>query len=403
MVQSVIDERSQRREDAIKEVSGKWGGSQNLVGPILTVPYSVFWTDPEGHAHESVERLQVLPDTLKIDGRVKPEIRRRGIFEVVLYVLDLKVTGALPPVDLASLGVPPENVHWKEAELAIGINDTRGLKTQLSLGWDDSSIPFKPGPGTAGLFESGLHAPLPDIGKGKHTASFSLTLQGSQALNFASLGVETEVALASPWRHPSFVGAFLPDARNVSPNGFDALWRVSHYGRSYPQQWKSESPVVKTLPATIASSEFGVSFYQPADFYQQSTRSVKYAVLFVALTFLAFFLFEMFSDLRLHPLQYLLVGFALALFYLLLISISEHFGFGRAYLISALGVVALVGAYCSRILSKRMRAFGIAGLLAVLYGYLYILLRLEDYALLMGSLALFVVLAAVWAPEASAR
>jgi len=397
MVQSVVDERQRRRNEAIAEVTEKWGSSQTFVGPILSIPYVVSWKDQAGETHSRVERVQVLPDRLKIEGTVSPQIRRRGIFEVVLYGLDLKVTGLMASPDLAALGVAPDVVLWKDATLSIGITDTRGAKEQLKLGWDGGEIPFRPSAGGDPVLSSGIHALLPGFPDGgkSHPFAFQVKLQGSQLLSFAPLATETEVALVSTWPHPSFTGAFLPESRSVTPTGFTASWRVSHFGRNYPQQWKTEGTDLNVLKASLASSVFGVNFYRPADFYQQATRSIKYAILFIILTFTAFFLFEVFAGLRLHPLQYMLVGFALSLFYLLLVSVSEHAGFTSAYLVAAVATIGLITGYCVAILGQARRAVVIGGLLATLYAYLFVLLRVEDYALLMGSVALFVVLAVV--------
>jgi inner membrane protein len=278
----------------------------------------------------------------------------------------------------------------------VGLSDTRGIKGRIETQWDAARVPFRPGPGGNPLFESGIHAPVPGAGAAPHAFAFTLALHGSEALSLAPLGVETTATLRSTWPHPSFAGAFLPETRAVSPSGFAASWRVSQFGRSYGQQWRLGSPEgIGDLSARVARSTFGVALYLPADGYQQTTRSLKYGVLFIGLTFGAFFLFEVLSELALHPLQYLLVGLALALFYLLLLSISEHTGFAAAYGVSAAATVALVTTYAAAILARTLRAFAIGGLLAALYAYLYVLLRAEDDALLMGALALFVILALV--------
>lgn len=393
MIQSVIDDRSQRRESAIAEVSEKWGRSQALIGPILTVPYRVLFREKDGEVRTRKERAQFLPETLVLAGVVQPEVRRRGIFDVVLYGLELSMSGTFSP-DLETLGVPAADVLWDEAFVTFGISDTRGIKEQLRLSWDGAELPMKPSAGGAAVVDAGIHAPLPPLlsSRSPHRFALTLRLQGSESLTFAPLGVETRVDLRSPWSHPSFAGAFLPESRDVSPRGFTARWRVSHFGRNTPQHWRSEGLDLAALKSALASSSFGVLFFQPADHYQQATRSVKYAVLFVGLTFGAFFLFEVLAGLRLHPLHYLLVGFALALFYLLLVSLSEQIGFGAAYAAAAAATVALVSAYSARILARSRRALVIGGLLAALYGYLYVLLRVEDFALLLGSLALFALL-----------
>jgi inner membrane protein len=396
MIRSLVSERQQRRETAIADVTDKWGAAQTLEGPVLTVPIRSVRPDKDGVPRVVMERLQLLPDRLKVEGKLDPSVRRRGIFEVVLYGLELSVSGAFPPFETKTLGVAPEDVLWSEAVLSVGLTDTRGIKSRLETTWDGAAVPFRPGPGGNPLFESGVHVPIALAdGTAPHTFAFSLTLQGSESLFFTPVGVETLVSLKSPWPHPSFVGNFLPESRTVAPAGFSSTWRVSHFGRSYAQEWKLLTAEAPDVAARLKRSAFGVALYLPADNYQQSERALKYAVLFIVLTFGAFFLFEVFARLQLHALQYLLVGLALSLFYLLLLSISEPLGFGAAYAISATAIVLLVAGYCMAVLEKKTRGLTVGALLAGLYAYLYVLLRVEDYALLMGSVALFVILAAV--------
>ncbi len=411
MIRGVIDERAARRAAAIAEVASTWGAAQTLVGPVIVVPFQVerkeTWVDPAvspGAPHGGVvrERSRVdveqaifLPDTLKIEGRLVPERRWRGIFEVVVYRTELAVSGTMPAPDLGPLGIPAEDIHWKDAFLSVGLSDTRGIREEVRLLWDGDPTPFRPGPGAACLAPSGIHAPLPSLEGSSalpHEFAFTVSLQGTEALAMTPLGASTDAVLRSPWPSPSFFGAFLPDRRAVTAEGFDAAWKVSSFGRSYPQRWRSD----RGFPGdAVAKSAFGVRLFLPADAYQQATRSLKYAILFVGLTFLAFALFETFGGLRLHPLQYLFVGFALVLFYLLLVSLSEHVGFGVAYLAAASATTALVSAYCAWVLVVKARALVMAGALAALYGYLFVLLRLEDCALLLGSIALFILLAAL--------
>jgi inner membrane protein len=395
MIRSLVDERQRRRESAIAEVTDKWGGAQTLVGPMLTVPYKLTRTDDKGVPKTVLQSLQLLPERLRVEGTLSPTVRHRGIFEVVLYTLEVSVSGTFPPIDTHALGIAAEDVVWSDAVLSTGITDTRGIRSRLELKWDGAGVPFQPSPGSNPVFGAGVHAPLPALAPGAaHAFAYTLGLQGSQSLSVAPLGVETDVALKSTWPHPSFAGAFLPESHSVTPSGFAAAWRVSHFGRSYPQEWKLTTDGTD-VAERISRSTFGVSLFLPADNYQQSTRALKYAVLFIVLTFGAFFLFEVFAKLQLHPLQYLLVGLALSLFYLLLLAVSEHVRFGIAYAAAALAIVLTVAGYCAAILGGARRGLGIGALLAVLYGYLYVLLRAEDYALLMGAAALFVILAAV--------
>lgn len=396
-VQSVVDERQGRSGEALLEVSGKWGASQAIVGPVLALPYRVENREKDGTTGTRDDLALLLPDRLELDGTLAPEVRRRGIFSVVVYTLQLKVSGSFPGVEPGALGLPEDRVLWSDARLSIGTSDTRGIQEQLRVTWDGSSLPARPGPAASPLGVTGLHAPIGGLKAAgePHTFSFTLTLRGSREVTFAPLGMETRVALRSPWPHPSFGGAFLPEVRTITPSGFAASWRIAYFGRGYRQEWRGEDLSGNAFATAVAPSAFGVALFQPATHYQQATRSIKYGLLFVALTFGAFFLFETFGgSLEIHPIQYLLVGLALCLFYLLLVSLSEQIGFGRAYLAASAGTVLLVSGYSAGILSWRRGAL-IGALLTGLYAYLFTLLRVEDYTLLIGSLTVFALLAAV--------
>ncbi len=408
MIRGLVAEREARRRAAVDEIGATWGGPQTLVGPVLVLPHrvlrreNVVLTPPSapGGATPGVvqERTRVetayaafLPERLKVEGTLVPERRRRGIFEVVVYGGTLAVSGTLPAADVRALGLDPDDVAFGDAFLSVALSDTRGIREEPVLLWDGARVAFRPGAGESGLGVTGLHAPLATFDPAlAHTFAFTLRLQGTESLSVAPLGASTEAALSSSWPSPSFSGHFLPETRRTGPDGFSAAWRVSSFGRAYPQRWRASPPT-----EAIAASLFGARLFLPADAYQQTTRALKYAVLFVGLTFLAFALFEILGGLRLHPLQYLLAGSALALFYLLLLSLAEHTGFGAAYLAAASATTVLVAGYGVFILAAAGRALILGAGLATLYGYLYVLLRLEDWALVLGAAALFAILAGV--------
>lgn len=386
MIEGLVAEREARRRATVAEIGSTWGGAQTLLGPVLVLPHRVTRKESVETAHAAF-----LPERLKVDGALVPERRRRGIFEVVVYTGTLAVSGTLPASDVRALGLDPENVAFADAFLSVALTDTRGIREEPVLLFDGARVSFRPGAGDGGLGAAGLHAPLPAFDPGKpHTFSFTLRLQGTESLSVAPLGASTEASLASPWPSPSFSGSFLPETRRTGPDGFTAAWRVSSFGRAYPQSWKACPP-----SDAIARSVFGARLFLPADAYQQTTRALKYAVLFVGLTFLAFALFEVLGGVRLHPLQYLLAGFALALFYLLLLSLAEHAGFGPAYLAAAAATTLLIAGWGAFVLAAAARAALLGAGLATLYGYLYVLLRLEDWALVLGAVALFAILSGV--------
>ncbi len=395
MVSGIITERESRRADAVREVSEKWGFEQVIIGPVLTVPYRLYYKDEHNIVRTRIENAYFLPDELSINGALQPELRSRGLYEVVLYrVDDLALSGRFSFPDSGRLRIPGRDMMWDDASVTVGIPDTRGIRKRAVLTWDRADIPFLPGVNNSGLYATGIHAPLKGLAAGRRSNNFTirLTLQGSNLLAFVPLGQETTATLRSAWRHPSFTGSYLPASRTISSRGFTAHWKVSYFGRNFPQQWTDSSRIDA---ASLPKSNLGVTLFQPVDFYQKCVRAVKYGFLFISLTFLAFFMFELFMKLRIHPLQYLMVGFALCLFYLLFLSLSEYMNFVISYLIACAGVVGMITVYSVKVLKTRARGGAMAGLLVCLYGYLFLLLQNQDYTLLLGSVALFAILGIV--------
>jgi inner membrane protein len=397
-IRGIIEERQARHAVVKQELAGTWGGRQILSGPLLAVPYLEHWKTKEGEAKARTCFGYFLPEALRVDGTVDPETRRRGIFEVVLYRVTLHVSGRFARPDFSEWRVPAEDVLWDDAAVSLGIPDLRGVEKEPALRWDREQLMFQPGVGEVDLYGSGMHAAirnLRDAALGTHEFAFDLALAGSEDLSFVPSGKETEVQLSSSWPDPSFSGAFLPTERAVDARGVRAVWKVSYFGRPYPQRWRRGDTVASSLAQQTTASAFGLRLLDPVDFYRMSDRAVKYATLFVVLTFLGFGLFEILDRRRIHPVPYLLVGLALCLFYLILLSVSEELGFGAAYAIGTLATLALIAGYATKVLGGKRRGAAMAGLLAGLYGYLYVLLQLEDYALLLGTVGLFGILASV--------
>jgi inner membrane protein len=399
MVLVTVSERSARRDEAVREVSGTWGAPQTFGGPVLSVPYVQQWVDANGKQQRSWHRAHLLGTRLQIDGTVTPERRRRGIFEVIVYRAQLKVSGRFVRPTLEWLKVTPDQIQWDQASLSIGVADPKGIATRGSLNWNGRTLALTPDIADVGLFASGIQAAVPSLETipAGTDIPFELILDvnGTRELRFLPTAEETNVNLTSAWPHPSFAGAPLPQSRTTSDAGFTAHWLVTDLGRAYRQQWTSQGMDRDQLAARGEASAFGVILLQPVDIYQQAERAVKYAILFIVLTFLVFFLWEVFQATLLHPMQYAFVGFALCLFYLLLVSISEHTGFDTAYLVSSSAATLLIGGYSRAVLKGTRQAASVVGSLSGLYGFLYLLLRLEDYALLAGSIGMFLVLAFV--------
>jgi inner membrane protein len=380
IIAHTIDERRTTRGEAIAEVTRTWGGAQELIGPILNVPFAERWKDPEGKEHERIAVRHFLPHTLVVRGQVEAEVRRRGIFEVPLYVASLHLEG--------TFRIASEELLWQRATLSFGISDPKAIRSISPLALGARSVEWEPGPSGAEMLSSGVSAPL---AVAPTTFSFDVTLAGSGRLSVVPTGSDTSVSLASGWPDPGFDGAWLPIERAVSDAGFRAEWRVSRISRSFPSTWTNGQVDQQRLSA----GALGVNLLSPVDTYRTNDRAVKYALLFLGLTFLCVTLFELLGRLRVHPIQYLLVGLALCLFYLLLLPLSEQLGFLRAYLIAAGATVWLVTMYVRFVLASAGRALTIGAILSGLYGFLYVLLQIQDYALLVGSVGLFAALGTV--------
>jgi inner membrane protein len=392
MVQSIVSERATRRGSVAQEVGMTWGGVQTMSGPVLAVPYRYVGVDSKPYMAQAF----FLPDALDVKGTMVPQLLDRGLFEVVVYKAHLTVTGRFVRPDFNGIRPEPQPV-WEDATLNIGVADPRGIARRVTLKWAGGDVALVPGVENVGLFASGFHAAVGGLSASADSGSMPFTLDldvnGSRELKLLPAGSETTVELTSTWPHPSFVGAPLPAFRESTAAGFTGRWSIPYFGRGYPPRWTSVGLDAAQMKARAEASAVGVGLLQPVDIYQQAERAVKYAALFIVMTFVVFFLWEIVRARLLHPIQYLFVGFAMCVFYLLLVSISEHIGFDLAYAAAASATTLLIGMYSVYVLGGLMEG-GLMGLgLVALYGFLYLLLRLEDYALLAGSVGLFAMLA----------
>lgn len=388
MVKSLIGERGNRQMEVISEISEKWGGSQTVAGPVLTIPYKSYINNEDKAPVTITRYIHFLPDILKIKGTMEPQIRYRGIYEALLYSSDIEIAGEFPYPDVERLGISFNDIMWDRAFISMGLTDMGGIRSQISGMVEESDVILEPGIETDDLFKTGVSVTL---ALNKEFTSlpfnFHISINGNGKLFFLPLGKETTVALTSEWSSPSFTGQFLPGQRTLDSNGFSAGWHILHLNRNYPQSWVGSK-------CDLNSSAFGVALHPGTEIYQKTTRTAKYGVMFILFTFTAFFLSEVINRARIHPIQYLLVGSSVIIFYVLLLALSEHLGFNTSFLASALSVVFLISGYTRSILSKKMGR-ALFGILTILYGYLFITLQLEDYALLFGSLGLFTTLSAV--------
>ncbi len=391
MVKRLIRERFQRHDEAVHEVSMKHAGSQQVVGPVLTIPYripQIAGDDAPGQLIREKGYFHVLPESLKINGELTPENRKRGIFNVVVYSSDMSFEGDFSNIDLEGSGLKPEYLQTDKAFVTVGISDLKGVVQQIRLNMNGTELTGKPGVLNDDVVSSGVHVMTPmDSLPEKIDFKFDLSLNGSERLSFVPIGKETHANFTSDWKDPSFNGDFLPVKRKVTDNGFEADWKILNLNRNYPQSWKGDRHRVQ-------QSDFGLDLKIGMDVYQKSMRVAKYSVLFIVLTFLVFFFVEIIKKILIHPIQYILVGVALILFYVLMLAFGEQIAFDQAYLVAASMTVLLIALYSRTMLKSWGLAAFTAVILGILYTFIYVIIQLQDLALLFGSIGVFLVLAA---------
>lgn len=395
MVMGLINERKNTQMAAIDEVSSKWGYQQTLNGPYISIPYNKYLkeTDKKTNIDKLIkvtEYLHILPSELKIDGNLKPEKRNRSIYEVVVYNTGINFSGKFPKFDPKEFDIPISDIDFNKAVLEMGITDLRGIEKQIELNINGHKLPFNPGVISNDILSSGINSGInyKTDNNSEMNFSFNLDLRGSQVLNFTPVGKTTDVIMKSTWNNPSFSGAFLPDKRSIADSGFSANWNILHLNRNYPQSWTGSK-------YSTNESVFGIDLLLPVDNYQKATRAVKYAILFIGFTFLVFFFIEVLNKVFIHPVQYILVGTALVIFFALLLSISEYISFDFAYIISAIATLLLIALYIKAILKNNSLTILISSILFILYSFIFIIIQLQDYALLIGSIGIFLILALV--------
>jgi inner membrane protein len=392
MIGDLVQERSAREAEVDAEITSQWGGPQIVAGPILAVPYRYVSEAGDGVTERmATSFLYFLPKQLDISAEAKTEKRSKSIYEVLVYGGQAELTGHFADLAAAPTAIAPENIDWSGARLILGIAEPdaiRELKIAVNGG---SAVPedrLRPDP----WLNDGLNAAIPltaaDLAK-PLDFKIDLAVNGSGAMRFVALGDVTTLALRADWPHPDFSGRALPDRREISTAGFTAHWSLNVLSRGIPSAWRGGA----LNPAALWNGAIGVAFVEPGDVHQRTDRILKYGVLVIALTFATIFLNGLMSRRRVHPMQYLLVGAALCLFYLLLLSLAEQLPFGWAYLVASAADIAVVGWYAWRTMSRRL-GYLTGALLALLQAYMYVLLQMEDYALLSGTLALFAVLLA---------
>ena len=393
LVKTLVSEREAVQKEAIDEVSSNWSKGQTITGPYLCIPYDKYVKqysakDSSTKIIKVKEYIYLLPEELNINGNISPEKRHRGIYEVVVYDSDLQLNGKFKNLNYNELDIEKRNIHFSQASLNIGISDLKGIEKQVHINWNGKNFTFNSGTSTNGICNSGINTNIPLSDSTIGTFDLKLNLKGSQNMYFVPVGKTTDVQISSSWPSPKFTGNYLPDSRNVTDSGFTANWNVLHLNRNYPQNWVNSK-------YSLDTSTFGTDLLLPVDSYIKAHRVARYAILFIVLTFMVFFFVEVLNKKFIHPIQYMLVGIALVVFYTLLLSFSEHIIFNLAYAIASILTIALVTLYTLAITKSKEVCMLLFGILVLLYGFIFTIIQLEDFALLIGSIGVFTILAIV--------
>lgn len=400
-VKSLISERSYRQAEVLKEINSKWGNEVLLSGPIVKVPYKTFkevrtydekTKNYRTTNEETIKNAYFFPDALDLASEITSKPLNRSIYESVVYTADINVKGHFPKIDFSKSDIHPDFILWEKATLIINTSNLKGIRNTPKVTFNTQELQMTPQYDTKYLntIQSGYINDLKDLGRKDVSFSFSLKINGSESLKFIPIGKETTASMNSNWHSPSFDGKFLPEdgSREISQDGFKASWKVLQINRQFEQSFFGYLPELQEFG-------FGTNFIIPVDEYQKSERTAKYGFMVIGLTLLVFLLIQLVSKTYIHPFQYVMIGLALVMFYTLLISISEHSTFLKAYGISALAVLGLITIYSRAILKGFKFPLLVCASLASLYGFIYVIIQLENYALLVGSIGLFAILAII--------
>lgn len=403
-INSLITERTYRQQDVVNEINDKWGNEVLVYGPILKLPYKTytktktynektktFFTETKTH----IKHAYIFPEDLNADATVNSKTLKRGNFESAVYTSKMNFSGNYITPQLSLKDIKDEDIVWNKATIIIKTSNLKGIKNEVAVSLNNSKYAFETN------FNSSNNAYLNElesafikkedlpVSNPKHF-EFNMTFNGSKQIKIIPIGKTTTMTMQSNWADPSFMGNYLPndETKSITKDGFKADWKVLHINRAFSQLHLNSIPDLNQFA-------FGTKFMVMVDEYQKSERSAKYGFLVIGLTFLIFFLIQTMSKISIHPFQYLMIGLALTMFYTLLVSISEHSNFLKAYLIAGISVIALITLYSKSILKTFKFPIFIGLSLTALYTFIYVIIQLENYALLVGSVGLFLILAVV--------
>jgi inner membrane protein len=386
MIQELIREREGRSKETIRKINEKWSLSQTICGPVLTIPFTTTYAEKDKETKTEQHLLYLTPENLNIATRLFPEERYYGIYKTIVYKSETHLSGQFAPVN--QLSIENSVLHFDKAYISVGLSDLRGVTDYLDFNLNSKQYTAEIGNSNS-LMDKRLVINPEGVITPDTTEAFrfecDLNLNGSSSINFIPIGNTTRVKIDGEWKSPGFIGRFSPEY-TLDDKNFNASWNILSFNRSIPESW------IDNDIEDIGHSSFGVTLVDTVNQYQQNMRSAKYAFMFIALTFVVFFFVEVLTKKRIHPIQYLLVGIALILFYSLLLSISEQINFAVAYLIAGLATITLITTYAYSIFRNKTQTGILAFILSVLYVFLYVVLQLEDIALLIGSIGLFIIL-----------
>ena len=402
-INSLITERAVRQNDVVTEINEKWGHDVLVYGPILKLPYKTytetktFNQDTKTYFTETTTHINyayIFPETLNTNCEVDSKTLNRGNFESAVFTTQMHFSGHYISPQLATKDIKEDDILWEKATIIVRTSNLKGIKDEVDFKINDNTYTFETNFNNQSAYLDELESnyiKIDDLPMRSDKAfNFSMTFNGSKKIRIIPIGKTTTMAMTSNWADPSFTGSFLPDdeTKEITKDGFSANWKVLHINRAFSQQYINDAP-------NLIQFAFGTEFLVMVDEYQKSERSAKYGFLVIGLTFLIFFLIQTMSNIGIHPFQYLMIGIALTMFYTLLVSISEHSTFLKAYLIAGTSVITLITLYSKSILKTWKFPLFIGTSLTALYAFIYIIIQLENYALLVGSIGLFLILAAV--------
>ncbi|EHQ25425.1 cell envelope integrity protein CreD [Mucilaginibacter paludis] len=393
-IQNLITEREGTHQQVLDDISNNWSGSQLIQGPILIVPYKREIKELDSNKKEVIrlinETLYVLPQNLNIKANVITDVLHRGIFDAVVFNSKVLINGNFGKLELVKQGIDPSWVQYDKVRLVFSISDLKGLKSNPVLQLNGQKFTAEPDFGAQSPLDKGLQVSFSLPKDDELNFNFDLDLKGSDELSFLHTGKTTNVEVSSSWLSPKFDGRYLPDTRIINKSGFSAKWRMLYYNRPFPQQWVNDMNML--TGKKIDDAIFGVKLRLPVDQYQKTMRTTKYSTLVILLTFVSLFFTELIRKQRIHVFNYILIGAAMVIYYTLLLSFSEQLGYNLAYLIASVATITLIAAFTSSLLKNKQVALLFGFILSTLYGFIFILIQLEQLSLMIGSILLFIVI-----------